>query len=112
MKKASFTEDITFNENKVAITVILESDFSKEIRIAMKKGQQMKEHKTAFPIVVQILEGSIDFGVRGTIHTLQQNDIITLKGGVPHDLTAKENSIIRLTLSKLDSANRVKKVAE
>ena len=112
MKTASFTEGLSFNENKPNITVMLESDFSKEIRIAMKKGQQMKEHKTPYPIVVQILKGNIDFGVEGKIHTLKQDDIVALEGNIPHDLTANEESIIRLSLSKSDSANRVKNVAE
>ena len=51
MKIASITKDIEFNDNKPAISVLFESDHTKEIRIVMKTGQQMKEHKTKFPIV-------------------------------------------------------------
>ncbi len=112
MKNNSFFNDLVFTDDKVKITVVLESSFSKEIRIAFKRGQVMKEHKTAYPIVVHLLEGSIEFGVQGKKHQLKKGDILALEGNVPHDLLANEESVVRLTLSKLDSPDRVKKVAE
>ena len=88
----------------------METDTSKEIRIVFKKDQIMKEHQTKFPISVEIFEGEIDFGVEGTIHTLVKGDIVFLEGSVKHDLKANVNSIVRLTLSKSDTINRVKGV--
>ncbi len=73
----------------------------------MKKGQVMKEHKTPFPIAVELYSGSITFGVEGQKHQLSAGDLLALEGAVPHDLEATEDSIIRLTLSKRDSVTRV-----
>ena len=112
MNITSFYQDIDYNENRVVTKVILESSFSKEIRILLKEGQTMKEHKTAYPIIVQILKGAIDFGVKGSIHSLVEGSIVTLEGNVPHDLTATKDSIVRLTLSNLDKAERVEQVAK
>ncbi|MGM0392360.1 MAG: cupin, partial [Bacteroidota bacterium] len=84
---------------------------SKEIRIAMKKNQVMKEHKTPFPIVVEIFEGKVDFGVNGVIHNLEKGDLVALEGNVPHDLLAMEDSIVRLSLSIADTVGRVEGVA-
>ena len=111
MKIESFNENLDFNDNRIVIKVLLESSFSKEIRILLKQGQIMKEHQAPFPIIVHVLEGEIDFGVQGHIHQLKKGDMITLAGNIPHDLTALENSVVRLTLSKLDKAERVEKVA-
>ena len=111
MQIASFTDKAIFNDHKITTEVLIESSFSKEIRILLKKGQIMKEHKTPFSIVVHVLEGEIDFGVKETIHALKKGAILTLEGNISHDLKAKEDSVIRLTLSKLDRADRVKKVA-
>ena len=102
--------DIEYNEHKPAIKVLIDNDYTKEIRIAFKHFQHMKEHKTAFPIAVQIVTGCIEFGVAGTPHKLNTGDLITLPADIPHDLIALEDSIVRLTLHKGDSLDRVKKV--
>lgn len=112
MKTASIYQDLEFNENKPAIKTILETDFTKEIRILMRENQEMKEHQTPFPIVVELLEGEIIFGVEGQNYEVKKGDLLTLSGGVPHNLIAKKESVIRLTLSKLDSSKRVEGVAE
>lgn len=111
MKTASIFQGIEFNESRPIIKVLLETNFTKEIRIAMQKGVVMKEHKTSFPIVVEILEGDIDFGVENQIKHLTKGDLVALESSIPHDLKANENSIIRLTLTKYDNADRVKLVA-
>jgi len=112
MKTASLVNNLEYKENKPAISILLETEHSKEIRIAMRSGQIMKEHKTPFPIVVEVFEGKIDFGVQGKVLQLKKGDLIALDGGIPHDLEAKEDSTVRLTLSKSDSLKRVEKVVE
>ncbi|AZQ65372.1 cupin [Flammeovirga pectinis] len=111
MKFADIQEELEFNEKKPLIKVLFETAFTKEIRIAMKKGTVMKEHKTSYPIVVQIVKGNIDFGVQNEVFDLNEGKILALDGGVPHDLKAKEDSVIRLTLTKNDDANRVVNVS-
>jgi quercetin dioxygenase-like cupin family protein len=110
MNSTSFTENLEYNDAKVAIKVLLETSFSKEIRILFKKGQVMKEHKAPFPIIVHILEGEIAFGVEGNVRNLKKGAMLTLEGNIPHDLSAIADSMVRLTLSKQDTADRVKDV--
>lgn len=112
MKTASIYECLEFNENRPTIKVLFETSFTKEIRIALKKGQEMKEHKTPFPIVINIVEGIIDFGLPNERKQLKKGDLIALDGNVPHDLVAVEESIVRLTLTMRDTSDRVKNVAE
>lgn len=112
MKTASLVNNIVYHETRPTIQVLFETDNGKEIRIAFKKGQVMKEHKTPFSIVVEIFDGQINFGVNGDVHALKRGDLLTLEGGVPHDLTAVEDSIVRLSLNKGDSAQRVKDVVK
>jgi len=112
MKSSSLLKNIEYQESKPAISVLFETDSTKEIRIVMRDNQLMKKHQTPFPIVVEIFEGEVDFGVKGTIHHLKRGDILALDGSIPHDLHAKSDCIIRLTLSKSDTVQRVKKVVE
>ncbi|TDU40079.1 quercetin dioxygenase-like cupin family protein [Gelidibacter sediminis] len=110
MKTASLTDQLVYKSDKPAVTVLLESNHSKEIRIAMRKGHQMKEHKAPSSIVVEIFEGAIDFGVNGQTLQLKKGDLITLDPNVPHDLHCTQDAIIRLSLSKNDSVERVNNV--
>jgi quercetin dioxygenase-like cupin family protein len=100
MNNESFNTGITFSSEKIITEVILESSFTKKIRILLKEGQVMKEPKASFPIVVHLLDGKIIFGVNGNQQHFKQGNIIALEEGVPHDLTATKNSVIRLSLSK------------
>lgn len=112
MKVASLIDNLQYNEDRPTIQVMLDTESGKEIRIAFKKGQVMKEHKTPFPIVVEVFNGAIDFGVNGEVHNLKKGDLIALEGGVPHDLKAVLESTVRLSLNKADSSKRVEDVVK
>lgn len=112
MKLASLTKDIMHHEKRPTIKVLLDTAFGKEIRIAFKKDQIMKEHTAPFPIVVETFEGEIEFGVEGEVVLLKRGDLIALDANVPHDLKATETSIVRLSLNKSDSIKRVKNIVE
>lgn len=109
-KTGSYLQDLNFNEDKVAVSLILDTEFTKEIRIAFKKGQVMREHQAPLPIVVQVFRGEIDFGVGEERYNLKEGDMITLAGTIKHDLIALEESVVRLTLSKGDKFERVQSV--
>ena len=110
MNSANILKDITYNDTKPAISILLETPTSKEIRIVFAKDQYMKKHQTPHPITVELVEGTLDFGIEDTIHNLVKGDILSLDGGVPHDLLAKSKCIVRLTLSKADTLQRVEDV--
>ena len=112
MKFTNILKDATYNDDKVAISVLFETETTKEIRILFKAGQTMKKHQTAFPITVEMVDGALDFGVNDKLYNLVKGDLVALQGSVPHDLSAKTDCIVRLTLSKQDTVDRVKKVAE
>ena len=110
MEKASIFENVSYGEGKPVVNVLLNTSANKEIRIVFRQGQEMKEHKTDFPIVVEVVEGRIDFGVQGERHVLDKGSLVALEGGVPHDLLAQEDSIVRLSLHKSDTVTRVEQV--
>ncbi len=110
MQKVNIYENLVYSDEKVQITPMIDNEASKEIRIVFKENQFMKDHKTSFPIAVEIVEGEIDFGIGEKIYKLIKGDIVSLEASVMHNLLAKKDSIVRLTLSKKDSVARVKGV--
>lgn len=110
MTVQSFTKGSNFDTNGIQTKVITETPFSKEIRILLPKGQVMKDHKSPFPILIFIVDGHIELGVGDKFYLMQTGDIIDLPAGAMHNLVAKENTIVRLTLSKSDKIERVNKV--
>lgn len=112
MNTSSLLKDNVFKTDKPAISVLMETETSKEIKILMRKGQIMNKHQAPFPIVIEIFEGSIDFGVEDQVIKLSKGDLISLKRSVPHDLLATADSIVRLSLSKKDTVNRVEDVVK
>lgn len=100
MKTASFFKNVEYGDQKPVFTVMLQTPYTKEIRIAFRKGQILEEHNAPGPIVVQVLEGEIDFGVeQKERNILKKGMIITLDTGIMHDLIANEQSIIRVSIN-------------
>ena len=107
MNTISILENITYQDNKPSVTVLLKTKTSKEVRIVMKKGQSMKEHKAPFPIIIELFDGEVDFGVNGEKQVLKKGDLIALDENIPHDLRCLSDCIVRLSISNFDSIERI-----
>nr|WP_228453976.1 hypothetical protein [Chryseobacterium fistulae] len=60
----------------------------------------MTSHKAAYPIVVTVIDGSIDFGVDSERLNLEKGMIIALEANMLHDLKATKDSIVLLSMNK------------
>lgn len=96
----SFNKELLFSESKPLLKVILETQFTKEVRISMEKATELKAHKTPFPILIHLLEGSIELNVQGQSYQLNSGDVLPIEGDIEHSLKANERSVIRLTIFK------------
>lgn len=110
IKQASILKDVSYNDERPSVQVLLETSFTKEIRITFLEGQILKEHQTPYPIVVELIEGKLSFVVQNKKLLIERGDLISLEGGIPHSLHAIENCIVRLTLNKQDRTERVKEI--
>lgn len=112
MEITSLLENITYAENHPAAQILINNNYSKEIRIAFRKGQEMKAHKAPYPIVIEIVDGFIDFGVGAERYPLPKGSLISLESNVVHDLKATVDSIVRLSLYKGDHIDRVQQAVK
>lgn len=68
------------------------------VAFAFDAGQELTEHASARPIVVQVVSGSIRLGVDNDVHTMGPTSWITLGPNATHSLEALEPSVVLLTL--------------
>ena len=106
MQKLSFLDDTRFAD-KPQIDLMFDNEQGKEIRICMQKGNEMAEHKAPGAIVIMVLSGCVDIGSSEGSVTLGAGEAVHFAARVPHSLVAAEDSVIRLSLSKIDSIKRV-----
>ncbi len=112
MQIANILADLEYGTNKPAVKVLIDNLSTKEIRILFREGQEMKQYKINFPIVIEIVQGSIKLGVHPKLYSLEVGTIISLGENIPHNLIANKDSIVRLTLQKLDDTTRIQAVAD
>ena len=103
MKKINILENLEYGIDKPVLTVLLDNSFIKEIRIVFRKNQEMKAHKSKYPITVEVLEGCIDFGISGERHLLSKGTLLVLDASILHDLLATEDTTLRLSIVKSNS---------
>jgi quercetin dioxygenase-like cupin family protein len=81
------------------ITRIFQGTGVTMIRIAFQAGQIMKEHSTSAPLVVQVLDGELAFRVGGDEITMPTGAILFVEPNAVHELEARQDTHVLLTLS-------------
>ncbi len=79
-------------------TVILKAEQLELVRIVLAKGKSMPEHRVQGEITVLCLEGRIALHTSQGTRVLGPSDLIHLRGGEPHGLTAEEDATALLTI--------------
>lgn len=101
-----------FQSEQVKVNILTQNNSAKEIQILMAENSVMKEHKAPFAISVQVLCGEVEFSVFDEVAVLRALDMVCLDALVPHSLRAIKDSIVRLSLAKNDSIERVEGVVK
>lgn len=98
MSKISIYKDLEYGDNKPILTILSSKNGVKEVRIALKDGQEMKAHKSSHPITVFVVIGQLDFGFKDERIVMEEGEFISLDANVVHDLIALEDTVVRLSI--------------
>lgn len=82
-----------------SVTLVKTSNLS-IVLTAIRKNASLCGHAVDGPITLQVLSGTIQFGVSGEPKTLCAGTVIALEMGVPHDILALDDSDLLLTIVK------------
>jgi quercetin dioxygenase-like cupin family protein len=88
----------TWSAGHSARTIIKYDDL-RVVLLAMNAGHKMAEHKAEGRISVHVLSGHIAFRTAERTFDLRAGGLIALDRGVPHDVTALEESAFLLTIA-------------
>lgn len=72
------------------------------VLIALKAGQRLSEHLAPAELMVNVLEGSVEFTMIDRPHTINTGEFLLIGEGVPHSVVAKADSKIMLVKVKSD----------
>lgn len=64
--------------------------------LAFKGGQKLDEHLAPADVMINVIEGAVDFTISGTRHSLNAGDFILMRQGEPHSVEAKADSKVLL----------------
>ena len=69
------------------------------VLVAMRKGAKIPGHAAAFPVTVQVIDGSLRFEAGGRSEILTSGRLLTLQADIRHDVEALEEAAFLLTLA-------------
>lgn len=78
---------------------LLRSEHLQVFRVVLLKGEEFSDHAVRGEIMVQCLEGSVDFDCGGDkTERLAAGNLLYLNGGQPHALRAREDTSVLVTI--------------
>ncbi len=96
----SLANQIQPAEDRVQFHRVFENSNGGVVLLAMKAGQSLAEHLAPAELMVNVLEGSIEFTMIDKPHTINSGEFLLVGEGVPHSVVAKADSKVMLVKVK------------
>ncbi|MCB0402982.1 MAG: hypothetical protein KDD41_12920 [Flavobacteriales bacterium] len=94
-------ENITFTSDKPATYLVHKSDTVTYLAIGLLKNQLLKEHQTAFPALLTVLKGHIEFRINGEKFRLSELDTYSIPVNQLHEVAGlDEQNIFTLIIER------------
>ncbi|TVS15024.1 MAG: cupin domain-containing protein [Planctomycetaceae bacterium] len=93
--------DIRPLKEEIAATrtrTLFKTDAMEVIRLVLRAGKRIAEHKTPGEIMVQCLEGHVRFTAGGKTQEMTAGEMLYLSGAEPHAVDAVEDSSVLVTI--------------
>lgn len=79
-------------------TTLVKNSAFELLRLVMPKDREIAQHSAPGDLILQCLEGEIEFTSQGRLSVLHAGDLMYLPNGEPHSLKATYNSSLLLTI--------------
>lgn len=78
--------------------VLMKQPWGEIRRMVLPAGKELRQHSAPAPIIVQCLEGSMDFTAFGRTSQLEAGAMLYLPAAEPHSVRAREDTSFLLML--------------
>jgi quercetin dioxygenase-like cupin family protein len=79
--------------------LLLKADDLRMVLMSLESGARIKEHQANGTISIHCLQGSLSVQVQGEAHDVIAGQVLTVLGGLKHDVAALADSAFLLTIS-------------
>lgn len=79
-------------------SVLIKSDKLEVVRLILPAGKVLPEHQAKDDVLIQCLEGKVNFTTHGNVRKLEAGALIYLVAEEPHAVEALEDSSLLLTI--------------
>lgn len=79
-------------------STLIRTDHLEVFRYVLPAGKVIQEHAAAGLMIVQCLEGAVEFEAQGRVQVLVAGSMLYLPDREPHALTAREDSSLLITI--------------
>lgn len=87
-------------EDRVHFNSIFTNDNGGVVMLAFKAGQQLETHTAPAEVMVNVLEGSIEFTMLEKTHKINAGEFLLMGADVPHSVKALADSKLMLVKIK------------
>lgn len=89
----------TWKESERNALTLFKSDEVRIVLMGLHKGAMLPTHTAPGRIVVQVLEGQINFTAEGITNCLEKGQALTLEKNLPHSVEAIAETFFLLTMA-------------
>lgn len=82
-----------------AARTLVRTDDARVVLITIRAGGSLDEHRTDHAITVHVLDGYVQVNAAGQTSDLLAQGLLFVAAGIPHDVVAREDSTVLLTIS-------------
>lgn len=98
-----------FRDEGPFVQVLADTRYARVVLFAFKAGQQLKEHRTSSPIVVQVVRGNVVFTAAGKCVEMRDGMLVTVEAQVRHSLVAETDALVLVTMTPSPSFHSLQK---
>ena len=99
-KIISLAKETQFAPNGIVSRTLLRTPAARVVLFGFSEGQELTEHTSTQPALVQVLSGECEFSLGGKAHNLKAGDFLHMPPNLPHAVKATKQFSMLLTLFK------------